>query len=197
MNNLYIIEGTSNSGKTTTSKYLSEYPSVLTIPEFMDHPLSPKPSKTLEEELHNQIIFLKIEKERMEKAKLLLNMDKIVFLERSFISILAVSYAFKKLGKYNGYDNAMKLYNNMINEDWYLPPEVIYILTASHEEKIKRNKKRQKELSDNWVQDKFEFYQDEFYDKILIEPKKVFIDTSGKEDEYAAKTIIRDLKKGR
>lgn len=94
MENLYIIEGTSNSGKTTTSKFLGEISNVEIITEYMEHPSSPKPSKNLEEEFRNQQIFFEIEKERMILASSLLANNKVVFLERSYLSILAVSYAF-------------------------------------------------------------------------------------------------------
>lgn len=194
MQSLYVIEGTSNSGKTTTSKILDTIPNISIIPEFMDHPLSPKPAKNLEEELKNQKIFLEIEKERMEQAKALLLKNQIVFLERSFLSILSVSYALQKLGKYYGYTNALNLYNSMINESWYIHPETIYILTSSYEEKIKRNKTREKELKENWLEEKFEIYQNEFYRMKEVESNKVFIDTSNKQEEYAAKVIQKSLK---
>lgn len=194
MKNLYVIEGVSNSGKTTTSRYLSEIPNISIIPEFMDHPLSPKSSKSLNEELKNQQIFFEIEKERMKLAKSLLLNNKIVFMERSYLSILAVSYALEKMGKYCSYDNALELYNSMINENWFIKPNVIYILTASYDEKIIRNKNRRKELKENWIQEKFDYYQNEFYDTMLISSNKVVIDTSSKIESYAAEFIIKSLK---
>lgn len=197
MKNLYVIEGTSNSGKTTTSKILSEIPNVEIIEEFMDHPLSPKPSKNIEEELKNQQIFYEIERERMILASSLLKNDKIVFMERSYLSILAVSYAFFKLGKYNGYDNALKIYRNMITQSWYVKPSVTFILTADSSEKIKRNLNRGKILQNNWVKNEFEFYQNEFYDIMPIESHKEFIDTTGRNKEYASECICRSLKLGR
>ncbi len=194
MQDLYVIEGTSNSGKTTTSKILNQLPNTSIIKEFMEHPLSPKPAKNLKEELENQKIFFEIEKERMEQARSLLLKNQIVFLERSFLSILSVSYAFEKLEKYYGYTNALNLYNSMINESWYIQPKTIYILTASHEEKIKRNKNREKELNNKWIDEKFEIYQNEFYRIKKVESNKIFIDTSKKEEEYAAKIIQKSLK---
>lgn len=189
-----MIEGTSNSGKTTTSKILSEIPNVEIIEEFMDHPLSPKPSKNIEEELKNQQIFFEIEKERMVLAASLLKRDRIVFMERSYLSILAVSYAFLKLGKYNGYDNALRIYRYMINQTWYVEPDVTFILTADSSEKLKRNLNRDKILQNKWVKNDFEFYQNEFYDTMTIESKKEFIDTTGENKEYASECICKLLK---
>jgi len=197
MNNLYVIEGTSNSGKTTTSKYLSEIPKVSIIPEFMEHPLSPKPSKNLDEELKNQQIFFEIEQERMKLAKSLLLEGRIVFLERSYLSILAVSYAFEKLGKYYSYENALKLYNSMIKKSWFINPEAIFILTTSHDEKVRRNINRRKEIKKSWMQEEFEYYQDEFYDTISVASNKIFIDNSDCNKNYAAEIIIKSLKIGR
>ncbi len=82
----------------------------------------------------------------------------------------------------------------MINESWYIQPKTIYILTASHEEKIKRNKNREKELNNKWIDEKFEIYQNEFYRIKKVESNKIFIDTSKKEEEYAAKIIQKSLK---
>lgn len=189
-----MIEGTSNSGKTTTSKILSEIPNVEIIEEFMDHPLSPKPSKNIEEELKNQQIFFEIEKERMVLAASLLKRDRIVFMERSYLSILAVSYAFLKSGKYNGYDNALRIYRYMINQTWYVEPDVTFILTADSSEKLKRNLNRDKILQNKWVKNDFEFYQNEFYDTMTIESKKEFIDTTGENKEYASECICKLLK---
>ena len=67
MGKFYIIEGSSNSGKTTTINYLSKYPNLYIFNEFMDHPRRPKSSSDLEEELINQRIFYEIERERMIK----------------------------------------------------------------------------------------------------------------------------------
>lgn len=194
MKNLYVIEGTSNSGKTTTSKILNEIPNVEIIEEFMDHPLSPKPSKNIEEELKNQQIFFEIEKERMILASSFLKHDKIVFMERSYLSILAVSYAFLKLGKYNGYDNALRIYREMIDQTWYIKPDVTFILTADPSEKLKRNLSRNKILQNKWIKNDFEFYQNEFYDIMTLESQKEFIDTTGKNKEYASEHICKLLK---
>ena len=194
MKNLYVIEGTSNSGKTTTTRILNEIPNVEIIEEFMKHPLSPKPSKNIEEELKNQRIFLEIEKERMILAASLLKCDKIVFMERSYLSILAVSYSFLKLGKYNGYDNALRIYRNMINQTWYVKPDVTFILTADSSEKLKRNLSRDKILQNKWVKNDFEFYQNEFYNMMPIESKKEFIDTTKENKEYASECICKLLK---
>lgn len=194
MENLYIIEGTSNSGKTTTSKFLGEISNVEIITEYMEHPSSPKPSKNLEEEFRNQQIFFEIEKERMILASSLLANNKVVFLERSYLSILAVSYAFLKLGKYNGYDNALKIYNKIINEAWYIKPDIIYILTASSSEKLKRNISRDKMLKNNWIRDDFDYYQNEFYDIMSVTSRKVFVDTTEKDEKYASEYISKSLK---
>ena len=184
-----MIEGTSNSGKTTTSNILREIPNVEIIEEFMEHPMSPKPSKNIEEELRNQQIFSEIEKERMILAASLLQRDRIVFMERSYLSILAVSYAFFKLDKYNGYDNALRIYRGMIDQAWYIKPDVTFILTANSSEKLKRNLNRGKVLKNNWVKNDFEFY-----DIMELGSRKEFIDTTGKNREYASECICKALK---
>lgn len=194
MERLYIIEGTSNSGKTTTAYNLKQVKNLCIFPEFMEHPLAPSPSKNIEQELENQKKFYQIEKERMIYAKELLLNDHIVFFDRSYLSILAVSYAFEKLNRYKAYDNALNLYNLMIKEEWFIKPEEVFILTASHKDKIERNYSRKKELKENWIKEKFEYYQNEFYDIIELQSRKRIIDTSGKSKDYASRLIIKELK---
>lgn len=194
MENLYIIEGSSNSGKTTTINYLNKYSNIIIFNEFMDHPKRPKSSTNLEEELENQKIFYEIERERMLIARKFIN--QIMFFDRSYLSVLAVSYALEKLGKYKSYDHAYKLYQSMIKEDWFIKPNKIYVLTSSFEEKLMRNNNRIKKLKSNWIKEEFEFYQNEFYEKIELEFIKKIIDTTGKDKEFAANYIVKEFKRG-
>ena len=194
MNNLYVIEGTSNSGKTTTCKNLKNTSDVIIIPEFMSDPNAPKPSKNLEEELINQKKFLELEKERFLIAKKYLDEGQKVLLERDYLSILAVSYAFEKMGKYKAHDNALRLYGDMLNSNWYIKPDIYFFLSSSYDECQERNKKRNKILSENWIKKEFDYYQKEFYLIISDSLKnKVWIDTTNKELDYASKIIKKTL----
>lgn len=192
MENLYVIEGTSNSGKSTTSQFLRVYSNVVVIPEFSDFSEAPKPSKTLEEEIQNQKIFFEIEKKRMELVKENLHSGKIVFLERNFISILAVSYSFKKLGKYNAFDNANELHQKMKESTWFLEPSSYFFLSASYKEIINRNLTRGKELKKVWLMESFNYYQKQFYDIMGTEMKNsCMIDTTNKKSDYASEVIAK------
>lgn len=194
MNNLYIIEGTSNSGKTTTCNKLKDIQNMIIIPEFMNSPKAPKPSINLKEELINQKKFLELEKERYLLARKYLDRGQNVFLERSYLSILAVSYAFEKLGKYSAYNNALELYGNILNSNWYIEPSMFFFLTYSYEECKKRNLNRGKQLSENWIKEDFDFYQKEFYLMISDSIKnKLWIDTTAKELDYATNVILKNL----
>ena len=190
MSGLIVIEGTSNSGKTTTCDILRTEPNFIVIPEFMKHPRAPRPSKNIEEELANQRIFLEIEKERMKLAKIQLEKDKLVFLERSYLSIVAVSYAFEKLGKYESLKNAQALFDEIMASEWFINPSAYYILSASHEEISKRNKSRTNKLNEGWIMSEFDGYQKEYYDMTMnSNSSMVQIDTTKKEETYAAKYI--------
>lgn len=193
MKNLYVIEGTSNSGKTTTSNFLKNYSQVLIVPEFSMFPEAPSPSKCLEDELLNQRIFLEIERKRMEYAKKMIEEGKIVFLERDFISILAVCYAFAKIGKYDAFKHAESLYLEMKDSMFFNEPDSYFFLTADHEEILNRNKTREKQLKKEWIKNDFDFYQKEFYDIISIGENKFVIDTTNSEPEYASKVIAKKL----
>ncbi len=196
MSNLYVIEGTSNSGKTTTLETLGYEKNIAIFQEFMKNPKAPRPSLTLKEELENQIKFYELEKERIILAKQELLQSKIVFLDRSYISVLAVSYAFEKMGKYNSYKNALEQYYKMVDENWYITPEIVFILTANYEEKLRRNQERTGKLKESWIKEAFEYYQKEFYDIIELPSSKITIDTTNKEKDYAANVIKKILRKG-
>lgn len=62
---------------------------------------------------------------------------------------------FLKLGKYNGYDNALRIYRSVIDQ---AKPDVTFILTANSSEKLKRNLNRGKVLKNNCVKNDLEFY---------------------------------------
>ena len=95
-----ILEGVSNTGKTTTCEILKKNKNCIIIPEaadWMSHP--PKSSKSYEEEINNQKLFFEMEKRRMEFAKKLINSGKNVIIDRTVLSTLAIAYANEKMRK--------------------------------------------------------------------------------------------------
>lgn len=106
---IIVVEEPSNSGKTTTCQNMKNYSNCVVIDECMVYEKNPpRPSKNYEQELQNQEFFFEVEKRRMKKATKLALEGKNVILDRCGLSIVAISYAFEKLGKYSTCKHAMR-----------------------------------------------------------------------------------------
>lgn len=106
---IIVVEGPSNSGKTTTCQNMKNYSNCVVIDECMVYEKNPpRPSKNYEQELQNQEFFFEVERRRMKRATTLALEGKNVILDRCALSIVAISYAFEKLGKYSTFKHAMR-----------------------------------------------------------------------------------------
>lgn len=106
---IIVVEGPSNSGKTTTCQNMKKYENCVVIDECMIYEKNPpRPSKNCEQEINNQLFFFDVERRRMKKATKLALEGKNVILDRCGLSIVAISYAFEKLEKYATFEHAMR-----------------------------------------------------------------------------------------
>ena len=106
---IIVVEGPSNSGKTTTCQEMKKYANCVVIDECMIYePNPPRPSKNYEQELANQLFFFEVEKQKIKKATRLALEGKNVILDRCALSTVAISYAFEQLGKYKTFKHAMR-----------------------------------------------------------------------------------------
>ena len=102
---IIVVEGPSNSGKTTTCQNMKNYFNCIVIDECMVYEKNPpRPSQ----EIQNQLFFFEVERRRMKKATTLASEGKNVILDRCALSTVAISYAFEKLGKYPTFKHAMR-----------------------------------------------------------------------------------------
>ena len=106
---IIVVEGPSNSGKTTTCQYMKEYLDCVVIDECMVYEkCSPGPSQNYEQEILNQVFFFAVERRRMKKATELALQGKNVILDRCALSTVAISYAFEQMGKYETFQHALR-----------------------------------------------------------------------------------------
>ena len=97
---IIVVEGPSNSGKTTTCQNMKNYADCIVIDECMIYEKNPpRPSQIYEQEIQNQLFFFEVERRRMKKATTLALEGKNVILDRCALSTVAIIYAFEKLGK--------------------------------------------------------------------------------------------------
>lgn len=192
---IIVVEGPSNSGKTTTCQNMKNYTNCIVIDECMVYEKNaPEPSQSFEQEIQNQLFFFEVERRRMNKAtKFALN-GKNVILDRCALSTVAISYAFEKLGKYPTFRHAMNQYEKLFNDDTLLKPDEYIFLYANNDSIIQRNKTRGDELSKSWLDSLFTNYQNEFYKTISKKiPNSRRISTVGKDKMYVSRIIAQIL----
>ena len=79
---IIVVEGPSNSGKTTTCQNMKNYANCVVIDECMVYEKkSPRPSENYQQEISNQLFFFEVER-RMEKATKFALEGKNVILDR-------------------------------------------------------------------------------------------------------------------
>ena len=106
---IIVVEGPSNSGKTTTCQNMKKYCNCEVIEECMIYEKNPpRPSQNYEQEISNQVFFFEVERRRMEKATRLALQGKNVILDRCALSTVAISYAFEKMEKYATFKHALR-----------------------------------------------------------------------------------------
>lgn len=106
---IIVVEGPSNSGKTTTCQNLKKYDNCVIIDECMVYEKNaPNPSENYEQEISNQLFFFNVERRRMQKATQLALEGKNVILDRCALSIVAIAYAFEQMGSYNTFNHAKR-----------------------------------------------------------------------------------------
>ena len=177
LGNIIIIDGVSNSGKTTLCNTLTKDKNNILIEEvplfiknhkelFMGKELPGIP-KNKEEEITNQKFLLEAELERVKLAYYIIKSGKNAILDRSFLSTVSVAYSLDDNSLYGGiYINAVKLlreYYRFINDlqlDEYI--QYIFLITAPNMIK-KRNELREKTLSDDWINPNLMKMQNDFF----------------------------------
>lgn len=191
---IIVVEGPSNSGKTTTCQGMKKYANCVVIDECMVYESKPpRPSENYEQELANQLFFFEVERRRLTKATKFALEGKNVVLDRCALSTVAISYAFERLGKYRTFGHAIREYEKLLHDPTILIPDEYIFLYTDEDNIIQRNKTRTKELSKHWVDNTFTDFQNEFYEIVSRKiPHSQRISTTGKAKEYVS-TIIAQI----
>ena len=199
---IIVLEGNSNTGKTTLAKNL-EQKGFVYIPGVRQFGIEngleiPDIPKNEDEEYENQIALFAIERKRMERALEIARSGKNVVLDRSYLAIIAVAHALDEKGTCMGaYANSMRVYLGFMKrlaKDGLLPDKYLF-LTAGVEELQRRNKTRSHVLSDTWMEKGMLDSQEEFFTKYRNKyPKKAsVVETDGKSPEEITEEVLRIL----
>ena len=177
LGNMIIVDGVSNSGKTTLCNNLakdSNYVLIEEVPLFIKNhkelfggkKLSGIP-KNKEEEIENQKFLLEAELERIKLAYYIIKSGKNAILDRSFLSTVSVAYSLDDNNLFGGiYINSIRLlreYYHFIN-DLQLNDYIKHIFLITDPDMVrKRNELREKTLSDDWISPKLMKMQNDFF----------------------------------
>lgn len=197
-----VVEGNSNTGKTTLAKNLEKKGFVF-IPGVRQFGIEngleiPDIPTNQDEEFANQAALFAIERKRMEKAMEIAKTGKNVVLDRSYLAIIAVAHALDEKGTCSGaYSNSMREYLGFMKSlarDGLLPDKYVF-LTASIEELQKRNKTRSHVLSDTWMEQTMLDSQEDFFTRYRNKyPAKAYaIETSGMAPDEITEEVLKIL----
>ena len=209
LGNIIIIDGVSNSGKTTLCKVLTKDENNVLIEEvplfiknhkelFMGKELHGIP-KNKEEEIANQRFLLEAELERVKLAYYIIKSGKNAILDRSFLSTVSVAYSLDDNNLFGGiYINSVKLlreYYHFIN-DLQLNECIKYIFLITDPNMVKkRNETREKTLSDDWISTKLMNMQNRFFVNQIDICSAKLIDTTDLTLEEVLKKLLEVTKK--
>ena len=209
LGNIVIIDGVSNSGKTTLCKVLTKDENNVLIEEvplfiknhkelFMGKELHGIP-KNKEEEIANQRFLLEAELERVKLAYYIIKSGKNAILDRSFLSTVSVAYSLDDNNLFGGiYINSVKLlreYYHFIN-DLQLNECIKYIFLITDPNMVKkRNETREKTLSDDWISPKLMNMQNSFFVNQIDICSAKLIDTTDLTLEEVLNKLLEVTKK--
>lgn len=200
---IIIIDGISNSGKTTFCDYLGTigYKIVEEVPDFIDNNkelgfLSNTIPKTLDEEKNNQNILFNAELLRLKIAKDNAINGKNVIMDRSFLSTVAMAFALEKDLPFKGAYEYSKTLEKKYMEELKRISQFVNIsfvfFDVNREVLVERNQKRKKELSLEWIDEEFLNKQKHSFTASAKCLDTILIDTSYKSLDDIAKIVCGD-----
>ena len=200
---IIIIDGISNSGKTTFCDYLGTigYKIVEEVPDFIDNNkelgfLSNTIPKTLDEEKNNQNILFNAELLRLKIAKDNAINGKNVIMDRSFLSTVAMAFALEKDFPFKGAYEYSKTLEKKYMEELKSISQFVNIsfvfFDVNREVLVERNQKRKKELSLEWIDEDFLNKQKHSFKASAKCLDTILIDTSYKSLDDIAKIVCGD-----
>ena len=188
---LIIVDGISNAGKTTLCTTLSNDGVVLIdeVPKFIEIncekyglKLSSTMPQTIEEEKYNQQILFRAEIDRLKMAADIIKSGSSAVLDRSFLSTVAIAYAFDSQNPFKGsYDNARELLKEYIKQIVELFKEenvLVFFLDVDKDKIQERNISRNKPLTEDWIDNGFLDKQRNFFKAISSVIRCQMINTS-------------------
>ena len=207
---IILIEGISNSGKTTLCNSLKNKANFEIIPEairYLENRLNDCGDNILfvpensNQEVLNQELLFDIEFEKLYDANFLAQKGENVVIDKSAFSILATANAFQSSIIQGTYEIAEKFfheYQKKIARFHLAKPDLSILLKADLETSEERNKNRKHKLLNIWTSPITRFKQERVleseFEKIN---NKMILDTSNMSKEEVYKQVIETIKRDR
>lgn len=204
---IILIEGISNSGKTTLCNSLKNKANFEIIPEairYLENRLNDCGDNILfvpensNQEVLNQELLFDIEFEKLYDANFLAQKGENVVIDKSAFSILATANAFQSSIIQGTYEIAEKFfheYEKKIARFDLAKPDLSILLKADLEISEERNKNRKHKLLNIWTSPITRFKQERVleseFEKIN---NKMILDTSNMSKEEVYKQVIETIK---
>ncbi|AGQ23185.1 deoxynucleoside kinase [Lactobacillus helveticus] len=189
---IILIDGISNSGKTTLCNNLSKQLGYKIVPEsirYLENRLNEKGDnilyvpKNIQEELRNQEILFDLEFDKWFDANYFADHGQNVVIDKSPYSIVATAFAFESSNISGTYNKSLEFLDDFIEKAKrykLYSPDLLLLLKADSSASSKRNLERNHHLLSVWTQESTRQKQEEILEKEFqeLDMKKALIDTS-------------------
>lgn len=161
---IILLEGTSNTGKTTLCNYFVLQKGYVRVGESIRYleartgldqsQIMSIPENINQEELNQELLF-DMEFQKLFDANLFANQGRNVVIDKSIFGIMATAYAFEIEKKITGgFNKSLQLLDTFMEKAKRFglsTPEIIILLSVSSSKFDERNEKRTHVLSSEWT----------------------------------------------
>lgn len=189
---IIVVDGISNSGKTTLCNNLAKQLDFKIVPEsirYLEKRLHEKGDNILyvprnkQEELRNQEVLFDLEFDKLFDANYFADQGKNVVIDKSPFSIVATAFAFESSNISGTYNQSLKFLDAFMKKAKrykLCSPDLLLLLKANNSASLKRNLERNHQLLSVGTQESTRIKQEKILEEEFkrINIKKSMIDTS-------------------
>lgn len=201
---IILVDGISNSGKTTLCNSLHEFNDFRIIPEsirLLEQRLEDVGDnilfvpKTIEQEKLNQELLFDLEFDKWYAASFFAQKGQNVVIDKSPYSIVATAFAFESKEIVGTYKNSVALLNQFrkkVERFDIVIPDISILLKADDISSKKRNSTRKHKLATIWTSESTRVKQEKVLERIFdsLNSKKIILNTSNMDAEKTYKKTI-------
>ncbi len=197
---VFAVEGPSDSGKSTLARYLAAVldwqPSIMLscyVATVVPGVLPPDVASTPAQQLESLAFFVELDRQRRREADTSDPPPKLVVADRSWLSLLAHTYAVERSGGPSAYGAARK---QLIDDDSLLQPDLVIVLRAT--DAARKARMASADTGAWFTSPAFNVHFDQFFDDEAQElvPRLVMIDANRPAAEVASASVAAIIDSG-